>query len=1295
MRPNSNIFPFLALCALVMNLGVSAQNNTASFKSAIPHLQLLESGFPNVKDVDPREYSRYDRDIANATHKFVGIVVTSDMIKEKLGALKPQSRYLDAPIPPAVKKLIVYCDSFALSDSLWFPQCNYEIHARIVNMNGKSIVSSPVPWRKAIDMGALQPAGTDTGRAGLTGGNISVVCDKVLHPGKLVANGSAGEWTYIPQVSVDAPKVARHIECYKNMGCSNQGSGRSQGIDAGRSWQYEMVASVFHNEDYILFKEVEKCTGYISWDDKGGVEFSRKDGDNSVIVDRKADRRIVAKVLKPGKGGNGGNISIVYGSNPGPIAESAAGKTGYFKARNKDGKISYSSQGDRCTRVNIEHTTYMCFKVTVSSNVVGDISVGGGWSSKPGHNYLEIPNWNDVNIFNSKLSLDAPNKDGDPGAKNVRQGAYIPHPEYFVLRTRYLQQQYSVYHKKTPAQQKALDAEMNDVVKQLEKIVQATGDVPGKGDYVTAWNKAIALSQTSIKNLDEYNNEPGYRPLLSIQSTLSYIKNNLESDIRLFVLSDIMAGSEQKAGAFRAKIPGMIDDLYTSNRSLSDKLVEKNKKYTDLAAKAAQCELKTDTIKKKLKELEEKMREQAKGDQQRMAILKAGIKTCALVASVIPYGQPALGQIAGNGLNALADNISEAPEDIAVSVMDKIDLKGAMKKLAERKLKGTAPDKLPNQTEIDVSNMENVSVDILRYNREIQEKKYEKESKKYESQLDKTKETYTKAASGAKDILTSYAKTSADKDEIEKRISDLANTSLLFKDIQGDLKQQMDLKEEIFDELNALVQEGYDINDKIIQNSDCIAKLQRMYMGGLPYNKELEDVLKDIREASLARLKWIEYQLVKVYEYTTLTPYKQKMPSAEMLEELYARKKDTLTATGLERVVKDLAIVYAGQQTIMGNQILFNISSSHKQDAKHDPENLGKYGRKVLLTTGVDNTQATLLDDLNRDHSVSIDLQKDLVEEIIKPNESEARIIDIALDAIEFDGKKLPENGSVDVILDIEDGGVLRKGDQFYFFQVGDKEHAADRWKWTIRNINGRNTITNASQLSSQYKELIKFMTQTESSASKEDNENIFTLPPAWARCKLRLRYNGGGMSGRNTPKISKLMLSIRCDYVDINNKNKHVLDVKTQNAPAGTQFVTHIGGVAKTHSSNYYDVLQANTEVELGVKELPGDDKKFVRWEVYGSKVPSGHFTEKKIRFKQTDDTRVVAIFGEESKPMGKLSVSPQAMINLYETASVNSKVLAKVRSLNEVQFIRTDIEGGFSRVVYNGIQEAFVKNE
>ena len=130
------LFTLLSATAVAALSAATACAQTQSFKNVVPDLQLLESGFPAVTDIDPNSYNKYEADVALSTYKFTGTVVTTDMIREKLVMIKPHSKSMATKQPVVIKKLIIYCDSLSLTDTVWLPQADIVISARVINMNG-------------------------------------------------------------------------------------------------------------------------------------------------------------------------------------------------------------------------------------------------------------------------------------------------------------------------------------------------------------------------------------------------------------------------------------------------------------------------------------------------------------------------------------------------------------------------------------------------------------------------------------------------------------------------------------------------------------------------------------------------------------------------------------------------------------------------------------------------------------------------------------------------------------------------------------------------------------------------------------------------------------------------------------------------------------------------------------------------------------------------------------------------------------------------------------------------------
>ena len=190
--------------------------------------------------------------------------------------------------------------------------------------------------------------------------------------------------------------------------------------------------------------------------------------------------------------------------------------------------------------------------------------------------------------------------------------------------------------------------------------------------------------------------------MLGMKQVLSYITSNLEQDISLYVKADMMASNEERIGNRKAAVKEMIPRLKIVYTKLDTQRSEAIKELNGLNSEVEECQLLTDSLQNELISLEQAMRAKLETKQLWNDIAKASFKTLAVAASICPVGQPAIGQVLGNSLNAISDGIGEGDAGkIAASAMGSIDLSGTMEAFSKRKIKALKkPGKTREELEI-------------------------------------------------------------------------------------------------------------------------------------------------------------------------------------------------------------------------------------------------------------------------------------------------------------------------------------------------------------------------------------------------------------------------------------------------------------------------------------------------------------------------------------------------------------------------------------------------------------------
>lgn len=1236
-----------------IDLGAYASSSDVFTSKIVPNVKLLPSGYASLKDTKTSFFNYF---VDTTIHKFIGTVVYSDSINKKLGKelITKDSTWKDDNRSSRVKKLVIYCDSLVLNQNIWLAECEFEIQARVINMNTYNINSSALHWKKADDYSGITDDNKN-GDEGGKGGNIKITCDKIIKTGQFIANGGNGASVLVPKVDVNYPGPSKRkittSRYYRNCG----------GIDKRErayEWNldYDVIALVTYTK-----QDSKECEFYESYDDPKGIKFSIEDDKNSEIVDDLGKKRMEYKKYRPGKYGEPGKININCGvSLSTNSCNTIPGKTGIYIARNSN---ETNKRKFEINDVKISQRTYALENVRSFYSWLASSAI---------HTKLrtyQFPTDAAINEFKAdfqKELADNSKQSKDTSKFVTVQQAPFYHPiEYLARKIGLLESQYYAYYQKNEAEKEALNDELDATIATMKRFVDTTNatiDDKTKQDYIAWYQKAIQLSNHKTRNIDQFGNVPGYRPMYSLLTTMQYMDSkNIDTDLELFVMADILANDEAQMKAFLEKADDLKDKLKEKYEGFMREIVEQNKVIDGLKSKAEICADSTEKIQKRLLGLEDSFKTQAISDEKTRKIWKVALKTGALACSLIPYGQPMLGQIGGSALNSIADNIDGTPEEIVGKTLANVDMSGVLKDMAKGNVKSIKPN----------------SGDYIK-NMSVSEKyKFDKEA--YDKDVKDLNDKYTNNLKMTRGVLGSYMENSASATELDKIVAKMKEANPIFREVSQSLQVQIKLKEEIFSKLTDAVNKIAKAQSDITKNASSIYKLQRQQnQKAATYNPELQEVVSEIRNSALDRLKWAEYQMIKSYEYTTLLPFEAKMPASEMMQVYYGRKSKTMA--DVPNIVEEMKTAYIAQRRTMSQLILQDPNiSKYRTD--------GGLDRHIILAQNATKSNPFLNQLNGNTKQVVLDLQNDFDNKIIRPNESSTRIKDIGL-KIDFEEKT---DASLTLSLEILDEGILRKGKDFYLFKSGDKTSVSDIITWNVNIENGNVSVlpTNPSE---DYAELIKFLT-TDDSGSKS-RISSFSSYPAWSRCRVIIENND---TKKSMPKVNYLELDFKCEALLLASTNQeNVLKVQTENAPSGILYSSTIKGQSRiNHTCNYYTVLDNGASVQLAINQKDTSvANHFVKWQIYKGNDPEEK-KEKEITVTLDKHTTVVAIFDDgKAKPM-LAAIPMKKRIKLYESPKADAPILRVLDNLDECVLVTDTEKDGFQRVAYKGMIEGFIKQE
>lgn len=1272
------------------------QNIPKSFTEVIPNLQFLKSGFPNTSVKTSKESYIQNLSSSSEVATIVGLTITSQqlrkVLKDKAGKIlikqptdytSPDYKWQDNT-PKVLDTLNIYCDELILDEDLWVPETNINIIAKTINMQNHKIISSPLMWKATKDAHEI-PTTETNGKHGKNGGNISIKTEKIIALGKIIANGSDGTSVFFPKFKIDQPgylpKGQKKDICF------------FQGCKGEKAWSH-VYRSVNYNQNVVgiigsygitssTSTRKDNISGYISMDHTIIYE-------NGKFEDTKVGKRIIEhKTFYPGKGGNAGKVLIITNSTKisSDALDSQGGKSGsYIEKKEYTNGALYKSLDDKFKTLEGNKYYLGYSRHVYVYGVFKDTSTPGEYKLlEPS---ITIPNYTKElkNLKYDEASLNKHITKGSKGTSNIQKEEYIINRQHLKVKTKYFIDRYFFYAQLETKTAKELDQECKNFVKYLSHLseLHQQKKITFSDDLLedalqTALSSLSKFLFKQNKNLDHFGNSLGYRPMLAIQTITSYMQHNFASDIKLFVQSDEMAREETKRGDILGNIKGMIIQMGNKQELLLTERQNLYKEFDDLQEKIKTCKKLTDEIKedleKKEEELTKKIKEEAQDEQRKKQILQGIFKGLSIATCAIPYGQPITGQVVGNALNSIASNLNLPTSEIVASTFSSIDMSGVIDKLAERRIK---PLSNTGQyfLEVDLINQSNDNNDFIDTSRLTIEHSQTINKDKI-AKLAKLKKKYNTYATNLQKVTQDWKSYAVPKSEIEAKINEIMATSPEFHFLNAKLKKQLDLRTEIMSSVLKNMQRLVEVNALLFENLDNIRNLHLIQLNATYYNKEMKLELVKMSASILARLQWMEYQLTKIYEYTTLETYKSNTSCFEIFHIQYQRFIKPNSQITLDEKVKHLSTSFQNCLNTIQSKLLDKANNSYQEDAQE-----ANLGRKIILT---EELVPEKMRELNDKGFTYIDLQKDLVDVIISPLQSNIRISDIQFDKIEFNNNS---SSPINVIAEIEKNGVLRKDNQFYFFQTKKGDEGIDQWSWTL-DKNGN--VTNKSIPAINVNEMIQQIS-TNHQQTINSSQKVFTYPPAMTNMLIKIIK----------PKdvtIKAISFSLRCTYksISLNSSNK-VLDIKLDKPSIGTEYSLIINGKSESHCNNYYNVLDTNSTVKLELKPSSKDlNRTFSHWHCHGT-----DFKEEKntLSFKLTDNVRIRAVFKKTTsatKSIPQYGVAANyteqkpSLVTIYNQASNQATIVGRV--LEDDGYIKVDSPvGGFQRVIY-GMQEAYIK--
>ena len=1279
-----NIIILISFVAFSLSLGAqnkSIQDEIFSYDDIIPNLTTLKEIRPKESFVDLEDYRKVIKSEDASSWTFIGVELDTKFILEKLNHRNNSSITSDI-----IKNIEIYCNRFVMNDDLIFPQSNILINAQVIEMNKHTINTSP---KEYLNSKSQVQNTTENGRDGKNAGDIIIKAPNIIDQGNFIANGSKGENRVVPEYVTTWPETPNHIEYYGECGKHLTG-GKSKGL---KNLKSKNIAVVYAHGTYEVGAP---CKKYYSYD-----KFSviKEKGRKSKLKDLYVGNRIKLKsgsiLYKTGAGGNAGVISINTSSNINlDSIENKKGIGGKYYSRKDNETVKYINDGQYCDKLEFLSRNYFGYEIkSKHTRTLGfsSLDVTTKWNDP--FDKIQVPSSSNMNLL-VKDFTNAAGEDGEDGIRNIlNENLILSNLSVMDLVFEYYEENYaSIDGLSTNDRERFYNSYTGTLIaieKELAYINSIKKNFKAEDSKLQELNwqemklnnyrvKAYRLDMQRSSNTDQYGNVPGYRPLLSFVNSSNYIDKNLESDLELYVTSKMESDKQSAKSKYLTKVlPKLMQSVEEQILKDTTAIGIANSRYDDLDLEIEALKVLTDSIQYKLKLKSKEIKDEIKRDLDDKYLKVGALKVLALAASVIPYGQPVLGEVGGKTLLSMAKGIEagESSEAIMTDVFTSVDLKSVMDGVANRKISTFSKD-VKKKFEED----NNTSWNLEQYgppSHDDLKSKYEGKIKKYGKKIQSNVNRTQKLTQGIQGLAGDFANHSVSSDEIDKLFASYAAKSLTFRSIMFDLKKHQNEREKLFSKLNLLFNEIIIKRQDLSENIILLEDLRRQSLNGAGYDESSEVLMKRISEFAKERLDYAFYNFVKVYEYTTLTPYSDDDAVTKALSKIDNKDFSNINEENLASLRKTLSMEYDKALKTIKSSIIDDLKANKSQDVGVIGKN-EYFGRELLLseTMNGNNHGGKHLNELNEKQETSIDLYKSLNNEIIRPDEEQIRIMKISLANAEF-VKDLPKGSTVTIRVQIGESGVLRKGKSFFLIDNNNGDGSSESWTFTLDNT-GKLTIP--SELSSEYVGIINSITNnTVKSNSELDKSSTFTFPPAWTT--LNVSYT---KSGDYFPDFKELKFLVACSYTASDRSRNKVLEVIQENETGANGILVKSKSKTDTIFNDYYQVYTINENISLSIDEdYLGDD--FSHWKIMRRNAPY-IYTDKKIELKLDGNTRVKAIFNKSVDDTSK-------PIFIYDDPNEKSTLLDIVFSKEELQL--NDVlpdKNGWYKVNYN-MNDAYFK--
>jgi len=1082
-------------------------------------------------------------DAADDTQRLYGVTaLPADTKRSAATGLLPAQK---------VTKLTIICDTLTVRCRWWMPECEVIVFARHIEFTGEGCIdTSPAPWELP---------------------NAKDAFDKT--PGANGADGRPGGKVTIYARTVDTPAGSRMKRVVTDGG-NGQGAGKGRNGDNGKT---ASAALTWLGDDYVDESR---------WTDSDilttvKVKLQHHKGKKILGI-----RRIwhVAEILTPSDTIQGTNVPPTDGTDairpgdagnggaPGVLATNNAEFITLWSARpGKAGKEAPRAVGGTAGSPT-QSVYYECdYYHKIHVNWFGNLD-DNTENAKVKH--TEHYTRNGVSYSgNAGNDADAVSVDLTETEANVWL-----HASLVPLLQNYVGACYLRGDEAEAARLVDIYAPVFLEPIPLKRGIWQQADTPY---WRALQNEFATLQQRLASHLDFFGKPAGYTPMLSLTSSFQLYRMEVDMALEVLMFAAWVAAKQRQQTQ-------IVEAATEASRLII-------KESAQIAERIQQAELRAQTLIKdvdalvnaqnvvqaKLESEWTRLYNEASRDLARIGQIKFAVNLAAALCQVIPYGQPILGGVASTAAEAF-DLLDKEPDEVLKNMKTKLgDTAKAYKESAE------ANDKLVEKAKKEATELATASGKKLTV-AELKDLAKKKPS------------AWSTAGKGLPEAgaLVAKAVKSAQlsQSEIEVQLAKLAAKDETWKALSKQIKDLIEQRAAVHAamlEIGQQVGQGY---ADLASNYDALAVLngEEASARARALSGNTFRIIEGIRTRAQLAMTEALYNVVRAFESVLFKPvhvnWSLDTLAAEINGLVGAKPMHELNDKDFAARINALRTAFTTNLADIRRALIKDLQSLNMKD-----NNVSFY-----IDAG---REAAVLDALNNGVSAEIDT---LQLGVIEPDWQHHMLADLTLKEIWFDdGAKLPTQGDVSIIVEVNELGVVRDGDRLFGLRLAAPAVMSFRYHFDTENLDQ----PEQSQFSKDLMDLIL------GSAGDTIRQKL-AMPAAWTNLTFRARFNN--IDG-DAPAIKRLHFSMKVSALEA--PRQIVLEARSAD---GSSPIVMDGN---PYVEIYRVIDRSGATVELSADPKPANGAKFRQWDIRqaGKKRVA---TEPKLKVELKTHARVEAQF-------------------------------------------------------------------